>query len=63
MLRDFIVEYSEINLNNSSIMTRSAMNKNHISFPIIPLINDKTVGKYEENNFMECDKLWIDCPT
>ena len=51
MLRDFMVEYSKINLNNSSIMTRSAMNKNHISFN--PTINDKTVDKYEENNFTD----------
>ena len=53
MLRDFMAEYSKINLNNSSIMTRSAMNKNHISFPINPSINDKMVDKYEENNFLD----------
>ena len=51
MLRDFMVEYSKINLNNSSIMTRSAMNKNHIS--INQTITDKTVDKYEENNFID----------
>jgi hypothetical protein len=53
MLRDFMAEYSKINLNNSSIMTRSAMNKNHISFPNDPSINDKMVDKYEENNFFD----------
>ena len=53
MLRDFMVEYSKINLNNSSIMTRSAMNKNHISFLMNSVITDKIVDKYEENNFMD----------
>jgi hypothetical protein len=53
MLRDFMVEYSKINLNNSSIMTRSAMNKNHISFSMGLNMVDKTVDKYEENNFLD----------
>ena len=61
MLRDFMAEYSKIYLNNSSIMTRSAMNKNHISFSINPKIDEKTVDKYEENNFID-DQDKRKCP-
>jgi hypothetical protein len=53
MLRDFMVEYSKINLNNSSIMTRSAMNKNHVSFSRKSKMNNRFVEQYEENNYMD----------
>lgn len=51
MLSDVMTEYSKINLNKLSIMSRSAMNKNHIPFSINPKNTNKTVLCFEEINY------------
>ncbi len=51
MLSDIMAEYSKINLNNLSIMTRSAMNKNHIPSSITHKNTNKTITGFEEINY------------